>query len=38
MIVMIPIGVLVKQGYFWSQTLYRLTRGEINPLYALCRN
>ena len=35
---LVPIGLLVKQGFFFPQTMLRLTRGELNPFYSLCRN
>ena len=35
---LIPIGLLVKQGFFFPQTMLRLTRGELNPVWALNRN
>jgi len=34
----IPIGPLIQQGYFFPQTMLRLTRGDLNPMFALCRN
>jgi len=33
-----PIGSLIAQGYFYPQPMYRLTRGSLNPLFAVCKN
>ena len=35
---LIPIGWLIRQGYFFPQTMRRLTGGDLDPMYALCRN
>jgi hypothetical protein len=35
---LIPIGYLIRRGYFIPQTMRRLTGGEIDPYYALCKN
>lgn len=34
----VPIGRLIAQGFFFPQTMLRLTRGDLSPLFALCRN
>ena len=35
---LIPIGALIRQGFFYPQTMLRLTRVELNPIYSLARN
>jgi len=37
-LLLIPIGALIRRGYFFPQSMRRLTGGDLNPLYALCRN
>jgi len=37
-ILLIPIGWLISRGYFYPQPMYRLTGGNLNPRFALCRN
>ena len=35
---LVPIGLLVKQGYWFPQTMLRLTRGELNLVCSLSKN